>query len=562
MKLVAAAKAVPTVRRRQYLEVGAAPTTKEAQAIADEIFSLFVSEEVDKVELIYTKFVSLIKSDPVVHTLLPLSPAGESLPFPLPQSPRSMRPRAYQIPPFASAHHPGASLAPRLPTEARFPPNPRLTARKRKRGAAESASRRIRRKDQAQAQARKQINWRRLRSRPRGKRAAGGAVAAEGDEGKLLGQATTAGDLPPVGGADRVCRVFCAPSGRLPRSVLSREASNLRGDDGFVMNQYRDQYFLEKLLNLRGDDGFVMNQVLVALWNLMAWPFLIASFFAGAFALLPFFAMLPFFALWTFGVPDTCLSLLSPFALLPFLPSGHVGNHATIPAWPFLIASFFAGAFALLPFFALWTPSVPDSCLPPPSPCPVSSNRTTIPAWPFLIPSFFAGAFALLPFFALWTNRTTIPAWPFLIASFFAGAFALLPFFALWTPGKAAVPTEEERGKVGLKVLESKVTSALLLLAASGLVISAATAPSTDWLEFLQYFQESLLIHVTSMDFVLLNMFLPFWLFNDMAYRNWAPRDSWGVALPFLPVIGPALYLVMRPGLPPPPPAAAESKSE
>lgn len=61
----------------RYLEVGAAPTTKEAQAIADEIFSLFVSEEVDKVELIYTKFVSLIKSDPVVHTLLPLSPAGE-----------------------------------------------------------------------------------------------------------------------------------------------------------------------------------------------------------------------------------------------------------------------------------------------------------------------------------------------------------------------------------------------------------------------------------------------------------------------------------------------------
>jgi hypothetical protein len=40
----------------------------------DEIFSLFVSEEVDKVELLYTKFVSLIKSEPVIHTLLPLSP--------------------------------------------------------------------------------------------------------------------------------------------------------------------------------------------------------------------------------------------------------------------------------------------------------------------------------------------------------------------------------------------------------------------------------------------------------------------------------------------------------
>ncbi|KAJ0103436.1 hypothetical protein Patl1_04177 [Pistacia atlantica] len=35
-------------------------------------------EEVDKVELVYTKFVSLVKSDPVVHTLLPLSIKGEA----------------------------------------------------------------------------------------------------------------------------------------------------------------------------------------------------------------------------------------------------------------------------------------------------------------------------------------------------------------------------------------------------------------------------------------------------------------------------------------------------
>lgn len=45
-----------------HYEIGQTPTIKEAQAIADEIFSDFVSEEVDKVELIYTKFVSLISS--------------------------------------------------------------------------------------------------------------------------------------------------------------------------------------------------------------------------------------------------------------------------------------------------------------------------------------------------------------------------------------------------------------------------------------------------------------------------------------------------------------------
>ncbi|KAI5674796.1 hypothetical protein M9H77_15160 [Catharanthus roseus] len=61
----------------RFVEGGNFPTTKEAQVIADDVFSLFVSEEVDKVELLYTKFVSLVKSDPVIHTLLPLSAKGE-----------------------------------------------------------------------------------------------------------------------------------------------------------------------------------------------------------------------------------------------------------------------------------------------------------------------------------------------------------------------------------------------------------------------------------------------------------------------------------------------------
>ena len=55
-------------------DLGQAPTTKESGAIADALFAEFVSEEVDKVELVYTKFVSLISSDPIIQTLLPLTP--------------------------------------------------------------------------------------------------------------------------------------------------------------------------------------------------------------------------------------------------------------------------------------------------------------------------------------------------------------------------------------------------------------------------------------------------------------------------------------------------------
>ena len=52
------------------------PTAEEASQIADQALSLFLSGEVDRVELIFTKFVSLVSSRPVTQTLLPLDPEG------------------------------------------------------------------------------------------------------------------------------------------------------------------------------------------------------------------------------------------------------------------------------------------------------------------------------------------------------------------------------------------------------------------------------------------------------------------------------------------------------
>lgn len=52
------------------------PTAAEASNIADQLLSIFLSEGVDRIELVYTKFVSLISSRPVVQTLLPLDPQG------------------------------------------------------------------------------------------------------------------------------------------------------------------------------------------------------------------------------------------------------------------------------------------------------------------------------------------------------------------------------------------------------------------------------------------------------------------------------------------------------
>ena len=50
------------------------PTAPEASLIQDEIRPLYITEKIDKAELIYTKFVSLINSRPVLQTLYPLDP--------------------------------------------------------------------------------------------------------------------------------------------------------------------------------------------------------------------------------------------------------------------------------------------------------------------------------------------------------------------------------------------------------------------------------------------------------------------------------------------------------
>merc|ERR1719511_95672 len=51
-------------------------TAKNANEIGQEVSTLFLSGEVDKVEVIYGKFLNLLKSEPTVRTLLPLTPTG------------------------------------------------------------------------------------------------------------------------------------------------------------------------------------------------------------------------------------------------------------------------------------------------------------------------------------------------------------------------------------------------------------------------------------------------------------------------------------------------------
>lgn len=75
-------KAIQYFQRREYpiaaefSGLDQVPSAADASRVVDEVLPLFLSETVDRVELVYTKFVSLVASRPVVQTLLPLDRQG------------------------------------------------------------------------------------------------------------------------------------------------------------------------------------------------------------------------------------------------------------------------------------------------------------------------------------------------------------------------------------------------------------------------------------------------------------------------------------------------------
>jgi len=58
---------------RKSFETGQNPDSKQALTISEELLTTYLSGESDAVELIYTKFVTLIASQPSVRTLIPFS---------------------------------------------------------------------------------------------------------------------------------------------------------------------------------------------------------------------------------------------------------------------------------------------------------------------------------------------------------------------------------------------------------------------------------------------------------------------------------------------------------
>ncbi|KAF9669650.1 hypothetical protein SADUNF_Sadunf14G0129300 [Salix dunnii] len=270
----------------------------------------------------------------------------------------------------------------------------------------------------------------------------------------------------------------------------------------------RDMYFLEKLLYLKGDDGFRMNSVLVSLWYIMGlWPLV--------------YSML-------------------------LLPTGR-SSKTNIPVWPFLILSCFGGAYALLPYFILWTP-------PPPS---VEENE--LGRWPlnFLESKLTSGEMQ----FNSVTLQISLAAGLAIIVNAALNGGDWMEFYQYFRESKFVSVLAFVHTLLSVKAkTDAELTISILVLCAFMYCIVTvvvfvkidANLPSSPVSQ----------IHITCLDFTLLSAFGPFWVYNDMTARKWYDKGSWLLLISLVPFLGPALYLVLRPSLSEMPVSQSSTSSE
>lgn len=146
-----------------------------------------------------------------------------------------------------------------------------------------------------------------------------------------------------------------------------------------------------------------------------------------------------------------------------------------------------------------------------------------------------------------------VPAAPFCIGSFALGFFALGPYLALREFRPDAAPPKANWLR---KVIESKIPGGLALVGALALVrhgFVTGGGPGLDWAgrvaEYKALFDTQMLAHVSSLDFLVLCIFVADAMREDMLRRDWYDPARL-VAFSAVPVIGPCLYLILRPALP------------
>ena len=81
------------------------------------------------------------------------------------------------------------------------------------------------------------------------------------------------------------------------------------------------------------------------------------------------------------------------------------------------------------------------------------------------------------------------------------------------------------------------------LVATAGLLFNAFSSGVESWNAYFRLFDESKFVHVTSLDFCALSALAPLFLWNDAEKRG----AGWALPLAAIPMLGPLIYLILRP---------------
>ena len=83
----------------------------------------------------------------------------------------------------------------------------------------------------------------------------------------------------------------------------------------------------------------------------------------------------------------------------------------------------------------------------------------------------------------------------------------------------------------------------MCLVATAGLLFNAFSSGVESWNAYFRLFDESKFVHVTSLDFCALSALAPLFLWNDAEKRG----AGWALPLAAIPMLGPLIYLILRP---------------
>uniref|UniRef100_A0A383WG64 Uncharacterized protein n=1 Tax=Tetradesmus obliquus TaxID=3088 RepID=A0A383WG64_TETOB len=151
------------------------------------------------------------------------------------------------------------------------------------------------------------------------------------------------------------------------------------------------------------------------------------------------------------------------------------------------------------------------------------------------------------------------PLWRYILASTMTGAFALLSYLAAWDPPKPGraprMPPQHLAGRTRSlqRAYESRLFPATLLASSLAMIALAFNSSAATWAQFGYLAFHSFSFHVMLLDFSLLTILSTWLVSKDAAARGWpiastaAGRRFLQAAMLVTPVVGPGVYLMMRP---------------